>query len=145
MPEHLRALVVILALAAAVFAFSKAPACALATAAGDFARRRNLWFAVTLTAFLAHNFWLYILLCGAMLLVAAGREPNKLALYFALLFAVPTFSEQISGLGVIDHFFAIHYLRLLALAVLLPAYLHLRKQANSERFGRSIPDKLLLA
>jgi len=24
----------------------------------DFARRRNLWFALTLVAFLAHNFWI---------------------------------------------------------------------------------------
>ena len=94
MPEHLRALVVILAVAAAVFAFAKAPACAAAATAADFERRRNLWFAITLAAFLAHNFWVYILLVAVMLAFAAAREPNKLAMYFTLLFAVPALNES---------------------------------------------------
>ena len=145
MPEHLRALVVILAVAAAVFAFAKAPACAAAATAADFERRRNLWFAITLAAFLAHNFWVYILLVAVMLAFAAAREPNKLAMYFLLLFALPPISAQITGLGVVEHLFTIHYVRLLALAVLLPAYLYLRKQPDTERFGRTLPDKLIVA
>ena len=36
MPEHLKALVVILMLAAAVFAFAKMPACMVATRSADF-------------------------------------------------------------------------------------------------------------
>jgi O-antigen ligase len=143
MPEHLRALVVILVLATAVFTFAKPPVCVLASAAGDFERRRNLWFAITLAAFLAHNFWIYIIVVAALLLFALPRESNKLAMFFILLFAVPAIPARISGLGVMDHFFTIHYFRLLALAVLLPAFLSLRSQPDSERFGRSIPDKLI--
>ena len=144
MAEHLRALVVILLLASVVFAFAKAPACALASATADFERRRNLWFAITLTAFLAHNFWVYIVVAAVLLLLVLPREPNKLAMYFFVLFAVPPISVQITGLGVIEHFFTIHYLRLLALAILLPAFLSLRRQPDTERFGQSIPDKILL-
>ncbi|MGH8743449.1 MAG: hypothetical protein ACREUY_04140, partial [Burkholderiales bacterium] len=143
MPEHLRALIVILALATVVFSFAKAPACAVASTTGDFERRQNLWFVITLVAFLAHNFWIYIIVAAALLLFAAPREPNKLAMFFFLMFAAPAFSEQIAGLGIIKHLFAINYIRLLALTVLFPAFLSLRKQPDTERFGRSIPDMLI--
>lgn len=144
MPSHLKAVVVVLVLAALVFTIAKAPACAVATTPSDFERRRNLWFAITLTAFLAHNFWIYIVVTGALLVFASQREENKLAMYFFLLFAVPFIPEQIPGLGVIQHFFVIHYGRLLALLLLLPAFLHLRKQPDVEPIGRSIYDKFLL-
>lgn len=145
MPEHLRALVVILVLATVVFAFAKTPACALASPPGDFDRRRNLWFGITLVAFLAHNFWIYIIVVAALLLFVLPREPNKLAMFYFLLFAVPPISAEITGLGLIQHFFTIHYIRLLALAVLFPAFLYLRKQPDTEPFGRPLPDKLLAA
>ena len=143
MPEHLRALIVILVLATVIFAFAKAPACAMASTTGDFERRRNLWFGITLAAFLAHNFWIFIIVAAVLLLFALPREPNKLAMFFFLLFAVPMIPAQITGLGIINHFFTIDYVRLLALAVLLPAFLSLPKQPDVERFGRLIPDKLI--
>lgn len=145
MPEHLKSLVVILFLAALVFTFVKRPACAMATTASDFTRRRNLWFAITLIAFLAHNFWIYVIVVGALLLVTTARETNKVALFFLLLFAVPPIQAQISGLGVIQHFFTIHYLRLLSLTILLPAFLDLRKRAVAEGAKRTNADMILAA
>ena len=65
-------------------------------------------------------------------------------MYFSLLFAVPMIQAEISGVGVIGHFFTMHYSRLLALALLLPAFLHMRMQPDTEPFGRSIYDKLFL-
>lgn len=144
MPEHLKALIVILALATATFAFAKIPACAAAINPADFNRRRNLWFGITVAAFLAHNFWVYIVVAAVMLLLAVQREPNKVAMYFFLLFAVPAIPGHITGMGIIQHFFSIDYLRLLALLVLFPAFLVLRSQPDSEPFGRSLPDKLLI-
>jgi hypothetical protein len=143
MPTHLKALLVILALAAAVFAFAKIPAGAVTSAAGDFERRRNLWFAITLTAFLAHNFWIYIVITAALIIVTLPREPNKLALYLFLLLVVPPFGQEITGLGIIQNFFRIDYLRLLALTILLPAFFFLRQQADSIPFGRSHADKFI--
>jgi O-antigen ligase len=145
MPEHLRALVVILVLASAVFVSAKAPACTMACTPGDFERRRNLWFGITLAAFLAHNFWIFIVVAAALLLLSARREPNALAMYFLVLFAVPAIGAEITGLGLIQHFFRIDYLRLLALAVLLPAFVSLRTQPDVEPFGRTLPDKLIAA
>lgn len=143
MAEHLRALIVILVLATVVFTFAKAPACVLACTVQDFERRRNLWFAITCAAFLAHNFWIFIVVTMVLLLFALPREPNKLALFYFLLFAVPMFSADIPGLGIINYLFAIDYVRLLALVILLPAYLYLRKQPDTESFGRLFPDRIL--
>lgn len=145
MPEHLRALVVILVLAGAVFAAARPLACAAAMPDKDFARRRNAWFALTLAAFLAHNFWIFVVFATALLVFAVLSEGNKLALYFFVLFAVPAIDAEIPGFGLVEHLFVIDYLRLLALAILLPAWLVLRMRPEAEPFGRSSADKLLLA
>jgi len=143
MPEHLRALVVILVLAAATFAFARPLACARASSEEDFSRRRGLWFALTLAAFLAHSFWIYIAFVTALLVFALPQERNKLALFFLVLFAVPAIRTEIPGMGMMEHFFSIDYVRLLALVVLLPAFLSLRERRDVEPFGRSVADKLL--
>ena len=145
MPEHLRALAVILVFAGVVFALAKPAACAAGYAPADFDRRRLLWFALTLAAFLAHNFWIYIAVAAALLLHALAHERNKLALFFFVLLAVPPISAEIGGFGVLRHFFSIDYVRLLALAVLLPAFLSLRAQRDAVAFGRLLPDKILLS
>jgi O-antigen ligase len=143
MPTHLRALFVILVLASVVFAFARAPVCAAFSNTTDFVRRRNTWLAVTAIAFLAHNFWIYAFAVGGLLYAAATRERNILALYFLLLFAVPDFTNHIPGFGLANYLVQIGYLRLTALVVLFPAFLHLRKQPDTDRFGASTPDKLI--
>ena len=134
-----------MALATLVFAFASRSVCVLAITPGDFARRRNLWFATTSIAFLAHNFWVYVIAVGALLLVTGKNEQNKLGLYFFLLLAVPPIAAEISGLGVIRYFFAIDYLRLLSLTILLPAALALWNQAAKEETRMGASDKLLAA
>lgn len=145
MSEHLRALVVILALATLVFAIVQRPAFGLPIAADDLKRRRNLWFAVTLIAFLAHNFWLYVIGVAVVLHWVRKREPNPLALFLILLFAVPPFSAPIQGLGPIEQLFGIHHIRLLSLMILLPAWWSIRKQSEVLPFGRMWADRFLLA
>ncbi|HKI64677.1 MAG TPA: O-antigen ligase family protein [Burkholderiales bacterium] len=145
MPEYLRALIVILFLASVVFVFAKVPACAVASAASDYERRRNLWFAITLVAFFAHNYWIYVVVAAAILLMAVPRESNRLAMYFLLLFAVPSIAQQIPGMGIVRYFFTINYVRLLSLAILLPAFLSLLGREDTERFGRTLTDKLIVA
>lgn len=143
MPEHLKALVVILVLASAVFVFVRPAAIALAMNAGDFARRRNLWFAVTAAVFLAHNFWLFMISAAAILYWADRRENNKMALFYFLLFAVPAIGSEFTGLGIIQHFFYINWLRLLALVILLPAWLALRRESEIPAFGSLTADRFL--
>lgn len=145
MPEHLRALVVILLLASCVFLVARRPLCAQAMAEDDYSRRRNLWLALTLTAFLSHGFWLYILVAAALLLYSLPREGNKPAMFFALLFLMPPLAAQISGLGVINHFFSLTHARLLALVILLPAALALWSARARPQLGSTTADKLLLS
>ncbi len=144
MPEHLRALIYILVLATVVFAFARAPATASAITPSDFKRRRNLWFAITLIAFLSGNFWIYILLSAVILLIALPAEENRVALFLALLFAVPPVTESIGGLGVLEQLFPINHVRLLCLTVLFPTFLYLVSRPDRLRFGRIWPDKFLL-
>lgn len=143
MPEVLRALGVILLLAFAVFALAR-PAFSAATMQGeDYLRRRNLWVALVATAFVAHNIWIYIVVAAYLLVRAAPRDGNRVALYFFLLFALPGFSARIPGLGIINYVFDIGYIRLLALTLLLPTFLELRRDAATPRFGSLGPDRLI--
>lgn len=144
MPEHLRALIVILVLATIVFAFARRPAADLILP-NDFTRRRNLWLALTLAAFVSHSFWVYAGIAAIVLSLARRRERNPLALFFFLLFLIPPVPVQIPGFGLINYFFALDHIRLLALCVLLPTFFALRKRADSLPFGRIWADRLLLA
>ncbi|MES9899577.1 MAG: O-antigen ligase family protein [Sedimenticola sp.] len=142
MPEHIRSLIVILILSTVVFAFAKRPACKLISC-GDFTRRRNLWLALTLTAFLAHNYWLYVVISGVLLHYSSKQEPNKVALFFFVLFTLPVATAHIPGLGLVNYIFSLSYPRLLALVILLPALVYLSNQREKLPFGRTTPDKLL--
>ena len=81
MPEHLRALVVILVLAVTVFKLAERPLTAAAISLRDYRRRRNLWFAITLIAFFSHNFWVYLAVAGAVIFHFGRRDRNPFALY----------------------------------------------------------------
>lgn len=144
MPEHLRALVVILVLAATTYALARRPTTELSSDS-DFVRRRNLWFFLTLLAFLSHNFWVYTAVAALVLGSSRQAERNPLALFFCLLFLLPSGSVQIPGFGVINYLFALNHLRLIALLLLLPTFFILRRQNNTVAFGRYLADKLLIA
>jgi len=144
MPEHLRALTVILVLATAVFAFAHRSACSISDV-GDFTRRRNLWFALTLAAFLVHNYWLYALIAVPLLIYANRHEASSPSLFFFILFALPMATIQIPGVGLINYLFDLSHARILALLILLPAFFSLLKQGTPPRFFRSGPDKVLAA
>ena len=144
MPEHIRALVVILGLSAFTFLIAHEPAVSLGMTSGDFKRRRNLWLAATLVAFVASNFWVFVVAMVALLAVTRGKERNPLALYFFLLFVVPPFTAALPGLGVINQFFELSFPRILSLLVLLPCALVLWRQQETRRFGGHPADWLLL-
>ncbi|MGE3532908.1 MAG: O-antigen ligase family protein [Steroidobacteraceae bacterium] len=145
MPDHLKNLAVIAALAITVFIIIKRHACHSAISAQAFDRRRNLWLGLTLAVFISHNFWIYIFLASILIFIYERQESNKLALYYFILLAVPPVSASISGFGFVNYFFSINYPRLLALLILLPAFLSLWVRPDTERLGNSLPDKLILA
>jgi hypothetical protein len=145
MREHFSALVYILLIAGACFLVMAKPLTARLMAPADFARRRNLWIAVTVATFLAHNFWLAMLASALIVGLGSRREQNPAAMYCVLLFAVPQFDTQISGFGVINYLFEINHPRMLALVLLLPAALRLAGQARVANPRLRVPDALFAA
>jgi O-antigen ligase len=121
MPEHLRSLLVVLAIATPLFALFRSAFCSAGWLGSEFDARRNLWFALTLTAFLSHNFWVFIIVAGLILHRAGAKEQNKVALVCFVLLVVPPIRAEITGLGLVNFFFQIDYLRLISLVVLIPA------------------------
>lgn len=124
---------------------ARGPLTAQACAPQDYRRRCLLWFTVTLAAFVSHNFWLFIAVVGLVLVLSLKSEPNRFALYFGLILAVPPITASLPGLGFFNELFAINLQRLLALCVLLPAALALSKRGQTEPAGRLWCDRLLLA
>ena len=146
MPEHLRALVVILGLAVPVFWIAQRVLCPDVIATADFVRRRNAWLALTLAAFLSHNQWVFLGISASVLWWAGRptRERNPMALFFFVMLAVPGLSVNLPGLGVIDSLFEVTHIRLMTLLVLLPAALRLRRSSDTTRLGRHWADWFLI-
>jgi hypothetical protein len=145
MPEILRSLIVVLVIAFTVFHFGKKTFIAMGMSEADFEVRRNSWLIITLAAFLANNFWIFCAVTTGVLVYARKKDSSKVSLFIALLFAVPLFSAEITGLGIINYFFALNYFRLLSLLLLFPAFLALRRLSTSAPFGSLLPDKFILA
>lgn len=144
MPENIRALAVIAALAVAVFWGAGRALAGTHTSPEDFRRRRNLWLAVTFVAFLSPNYWLFIIVSAALVTFGRSKEENSLAMFFGLAFVVPQIAGSIPGFGLINYFFEIDIVRLLSFLVLLPAYLMLQRRPETPALGSLLPDKLLL-
>jgi O-antigen ligase len=142
MPEHFRALLVIVGLALISFSFSRRFSAGIISSI-DFSRRRNLWLSLTIIAFLSHSFWIYGAIALLALTLAQRREPNIPALFFSLLFALPLASIDIPGFGMVNYLFSANHLHLLTLAVLMPAFLRLHQSISVLPFGKVWPDKLL--
>ncbi len=141
MSEIIRSLIFILIIETAFFAIIKKPVCSVIDAT-DFVRRRNLWFALTIVAFVTQNFWIYTALALLLLFYAYKKETNPIALFCSVLFVLPVVNVDIPGVGGIRLIFELSNLRLLELAILFPLFLSLRKQSDTIRFGRTNADKI---
>ena len=123
MPEHLKVLVIVLSAGVAVFWAGERILCPQTVQVADFRRRRNAWLGVVLIAFLAHNFWIAAFLTGWLTFYLARRDPNPLALYLTVLLAVPWYSMEIPGFGLVNYFVTLNHYKVINLAVLLPLVL----------------------
>ena len=109
-----------------------------------FRRHRLLWISITLIAFLSHNFWLCMVLSAYILFIAGIRDKAPLALYLAVLFAVPHFQMQLPGIGPIQNLFQVSYIRVLNLALLLPLALQLARSNKLPTSGYKAADAAVL-
>ncbi|MDQ7746413.1 O-antigen ligase family protein [Hydrogenophaga pseudoflava] len=139
MAEHVRALIVLLALSLVFFQVARGAMTQLIPEA-TYKRWRNLWVAATLVLFLSNSVWVCILVTGALLLVYRRREEHVMGLYFVLLFVSPPVPAEIPGLGIIDHLWVLDHYRLLGVTLLLPVALVLLQRSSTSRIGSSPVD-----
>lgn len=143
MPEHFRALIVVIALTSAAW-LTLRPSVERATSSTTARQWRNLWFGLTLVAFVVGSFWIYALVALVALLTLRLTPVGALAAYCLLLVVVPAANIDLPGFGLINYFFTLNQPRLLALVVLLPAAWVLSRQSGKLRLGSTTSDKLLL-
>lgn len=144
MITNLKALVIILVLASITFHLAK-PICLKFMSLTDFARRRNVWMVLTITAFLSPSFWLYVLVAFPVMYWAARKDSNPLALYVLLLHVIPAYSMEIPAV-LVNRFFDLDNYRILALAILLPLALHfLNTKNNSDYVKYKVVDRYVWA
>lgn len=142
---NLKALIVVLAIAGAVFAIAK-PICLRFMAEHDFARRRNVWFALTLAAFICPSFWLFVLIALPLVAWSGRRDSNPVALYLLLFHVIsPNDALQLPVTGV-NQLFEVSMYRILSFAILIPVAWRLMQSKDSKHVGGIVlMDLLVLA
>ena len=141
MPENIRALVVIFALAVPAFYVARQLAGPV-IAPREFTTWRNAWFAATAAGFLSGNIFLYAGMTALICLYAHGARAATPAMFFVLLFVVPMAKVPIGGFGVVNWLFDLNNARLLALVLLLPI-LFTTKRSGRGNGAYSTPDWLV--
>jgi O-antigen ligase len=120
MPEHLRALVVILAASVAGFYFITGTVRRHGFGA-DLRIWKKSWFLITIFAFLAHDMYIFYALLAAYVIFAIPKDPSiRLPLYVLLSLMLPNVGIKIPGFGLINYLIQLSYNELLAILLLIP-------------------------
>ena len=145
MSTRIKELIVILTIAALIFRLAKPIAVAFCSES-HFRRRRNVWFALTISAFLSPNFWLYAFVAIPLIIWASKKDDNPVALYVLLLQVIPTIPIDIPVVG-IQHLFPLDNYRVLSFCILIPAAWRLRRspQSSKQIHGLGVMDILLFS
>jgi hypothetical protein len=144
MSPSFKEMIVVVAIAAVIFRLAK-PIALRFSSESDFILRRNVWFALTVTAFLSPSFWLFALVAVPLMFWAGRKDTNAAAFYLLLLHVIPSVRVDIPVIG-INALFALDNYRLLSFCVLIPAAWRLRRSKDPSRKRRfEAMDFLLLA
>jgi hypothetical protein len=126
----MKELIVILFIAGVIFGLAR-PVALRFSSPGDFTRRRNVWFASTIIAFLSPNFWIFALLAIPLYWWAGRKDSNPIAAYLFLMHVVPPVVIDIPAIG-IGQLFSLDNYRLLSFCVLIPAAFRARRALRNE-------------
>ena len=118
MLQSLKSLVVLLALTWPVLLLAK-PICLRFMTAEDFARRRTVWWVLTVVCFLSPSFWGYVLVAIPVVYWAAKKDSTPLALFLMLYYVAPPQGIEIPIAG-INRLFDLSNVRLMSLLILVP-------------------------
>ncbi len=142
MPENVRALIVVLALALPAFYIGRRIAGA-ALADREFAVWRNAWFGITVAAFLTGSFFIFAAIVPIICLYARAVRAASAALFFVLLFAVPVVGVTVGGFGIVNALFDINNARLLSIVLLLPILFATSRRGRRNVGTYAMPDRLV--
>lgn len=122
------ALIYVLLIATPVFLYLK-PIVTRFSSEADYLRRRNVWFALTVTGFLSPSFWLFALVAAPLLMWGGRKDSNPVAFYLMLMQVIPDTPVEIPAVG-INEIFTLDLYRLLSFFVLIPAAVRLRRSTD---------------
>jgi len=137
----MKELVVILFIAGVVFRLAR-PIALRFTNEVDFARRRNVWVALTVVAFMTSNFWIFALFAVPTYIWMGRKDSNPIAAYLLSMHVVAPVLVDIPAPGI--QVFGLDNYRLLAFCILIPTALRARRSIGSAGNSR-MTDWLLLA
>lgn len=119
MPTHLKELIVVVTIAVLIFRLAK-PIALQFSAESDFVRRRRVWLALTVAAFLTPNFWLFAMIAIPLLVWTGRKDLNPAALYLLLLHIIPPMPVRVPFVG-ISYLFDVDNYLLLSFCVVAPS------------------------
>ena len=140
MPIHIRAYVFVMILGLLGHWYSRKALVPGSLTGEDFDRRRIYWFSITTIAFLSGDFWVFCIACAIAAGWMARKETNVLALFVAILFAVPPVTRYIPGIPPMDVIIPISHQRILSTCILLPCALRLFSERHKRERGAVAPD-----
>ena len=134
MPDYIRAVVFVLVLGGLTFAVTIKPLSVLA------GRQRilawcGIWLALTVSFFLARNFWLILPVSAVILLISMKWEDDKTVLYLLAFCMAPVVVITMPGFGGLNNLVAFTFQDFLALLLLVPALLS--TSGTKSRFGNA--------
>ena len=140
----LKELICVLGISAIVFWLAR-PFAPLFVTSADFRRRRNIWYVLTVTAFLSQSFWPFALIAIPTMAIAGRKDANPTALYLMLLHAIPQVDVPVPMIGMPYLFIVDNYL-LLSFCIMTPAALRIMRSKEKSRVQRfDLMDFCLLA
>jgi len=143
MPENIRALIVILPLAVLTFYIGRQIASSIVSDR-EFAVWRNVWFAVTVVAFLSLNYIIYAIMLVGVCVYARKLRWASVALYIVLLLVLPLGNVEAKGAGIFNYLLTLNNGRLLAIVFLLPILFATRGFERRHVSAYATPDRLVV-
>jgi hypothetical protein len=129
-PEHLRALVYILLIAAPVFVVAKKIALPLIGEA-EFSLWRNCWLAATCLTFLSGSFFVFAVAMALMSIYIHRKSSQPILLYLVLMFVAPCIPFGFGIPGILNRIMDLNPPMLLALFILLPVAVKLWRDTEN--------------
>ena len=135
MPEYIKAYIVILFLSTFAFYYARKITTPFVNNA-EFKEWINTWLVITSFAFFGINFWVFLTATLLYVYIKTKKSTNAVALYMAIIAAVPPITASIPGFGVVNYLLVIDYPMLLSVCLLLVVYANLKPNSQTLKFNK---------